>query len=88
MDLIKDEFSGIGQALDGSLCTTSAEASYITMATPPPGQIVFANNGKPWLTFHPDGRVTADPDMKPDEAAQKVIDFVISTWPAAIGKTQ
>ena len=51
-------------------------------------QITLSNQGKPYLTFHPDGRVTADPDMKPDEAAQKVIDFVISKWPAAIGKPQ
>lgn len=36
---------------------------------------------KPLMIFHADGRVTADPDLKPDAAAAAIIDiFVKSGW--------
>lgn len=34
----------------------------------------FVSNGKPALVFHPDGTITSDPSLKPDEAAQRVLD--------------
>lgn len=34
-----------------------------------------------WLTFHQDGRVTANPDLQPDEAARQLIEvFVKFGW--------
>lgn len=86
MDIIKDQFHGLSP--DGPLCMGAAEADRITLAEPLVHSFVFSNAGKAVITFHTDGRVTADPDMKPDEAAQKVIDYLIAMWPAAIGKTQ
>ncbi len=37
-------------------------------------------DGVPMLTFHADGRVTANPNLKPDEVAARVIDCLKSQW--------
>lgn len=41
-------------------------------------QIFIAPAGSgPIMTFHADGRVTADPNLKPDEAARKIIALLV-----------
>ena len=57
--------------------------SSITSA--PANTITFNGGGKAFLTFHADGRVTADPDMDPDEAAKIILDCVSRLWMQAYG---
>lgn len=38
-----------------------------------PSDVVFKSAGEPVLTIHADGRITASPKAKPDEAARAVL---------------
>lgn len=38
---------------------------------------ITPSNNKPLLVFYADGRVTADPDLKPDEAARELISLLV-----------
>lgn len=96
MDLIKDNFSDAGltfsPAADGSqngLVYTPVAGepqSFVTATECCPSLTFHVGGNKPIMTFHPDGRVTADPDMDADEAARKIIDIIIQQWPAILAR--
>lgn len=96
MDLIKDNFSDAGPiftpAADGSqnglVYTPPAgePQSFVTATGCWPSLTFHAGGNKPIMTFHPDGRVTADPDMDADEAARKIIEIIIQQWPAMLAR--
>lgn len=71
---------GAAQALSGSAFTGWAVSDPTIRFMDPPGP--------PIITFHADGRVTANPDLKPDEAAAKVIERIIAQWPAVVAQRQ
>lgn len=55
--------------------------SSISMAAPMKQSFVFTMNGVALLTFTPDGKVVASPELKPDETAKQVLDIIIKQWP-------